>query len=96
MWKVNILILYQNIIILEFTKQILIQTIRKIYVSGKTELCGTTVKATDLRAGACLILAALVAHGTTTITDVEHVLRGYENIILKLTNVGAKMKLEEI
>lgn len=69
---------------------------RKIYVTGKTKLNGTKVKATDLRAGACLILAALIAEGETTITDVEHVLRGYDSIISKLTNVGAKIKLEEI
>lgn len=69
---------------------------RKIHIMGPTELKGTTVKATDLRAGACLILAGLKAKGITTVTEVEHVLRGYENIIQKLTNVGAKIKLEEI
>ena len=40
-----------------------------------------------------MIMAALVANGTTTIDNVEHVLRGYENIVEKLTNVGAKIKL---
>jgi len=69
---------------------------RKIKVEGKTKLVGKTVKATDLRAGACLVLAGLAAEGITTVTDVEHVLRGYENIIGKLTNVGAKITLEEI
>ena len=43
-----------------------------------------------------MILAGLVAKGTTTITSIEHVLRGYENIIVKLKNVGAKIELEEI
>lgn len=69
---------------------------RKIKINGPTELCGTTVKATDLRAGACLILAALMAKGTTTITEIEHVLRGYENIENKLKNIGAKISIEEI
>lgn len=69
---------------------------RKILVHGPTKLKGGEVVATDLRAGACLVLAGLVADGDTIIKDVEHVLRGYENIIEKLTNVGAKMTLEEI
>lgn len=69
---------------------------KKIKINGKTDLEGKKVVATDLRAGACLILAALAANGETTITSIEHVLRGYENIIDKLSNVGAKIKLEEI
>lgn len=69
---------------------------RSIYVNGPSQLKGSTVKATDLRAGACLILAALAAKGETKITNVEFVLRGYENIVEKLTNVGAKLKIEEI
>lgn len=68
----------------------------KIHVHGPTPLIGKTVVATDLRAGACLVLAGLKAEGVTTIENVEHVLRGYENIIEKLTNVGAKITLEEI
>ena len=69
---------------------------KKIKIKGKTNLKGCTVKSTDLRAGACLVIAALIADGKTTITDIEHVLRGYENIIDKLKNVGAKIELEEI
>lgn len=69
---------------------------RSIYVKGPTKLVGTEVEATDLRAGACMVLAALIAEGTTTIGSIEHVLRGYENIIEKLESVGAKIKLEEI
>ena len=69
---------------------------RVISISGPTKLHSDTVVATDLRSGACLILAALIADGNSTITNVEHVLRGYENIIEKLTNVGAKISLEEI
>ena len=69
---------------------------RKIKIKGKTDLKGCEVVATDLRAGACLVLAGLVAEGKTVINDIEHVLRGYENIIEKLSNVGAKIKIEEI
>ena len=69
---------------------------RKLFINGPTNFKGTTVEATDLRAGACMILAALSAQGVTTITQIEHVLRGYENIIEKLSNVGAKIELQEI
>lgn len=69
---------------------------KKIKVMGPTTLKGKKVVATDLRAGACLVLAGLIADGKTTITDIEHVLRGYEKLIDKLTNVGAKISLEEI
>lgn len=69
---------------------------KKIKIKGPATLKGKKVVATDLRAGACLVLAGLVANGKTTITNIEHVLRGYENIIEKLTNVGAKISLEEI
>ena len=68
---------------------------RVLHISGKTKLHSNLVEATDLRAGACLVLAALIAEGETTITGIEHVLRGYENIIGKLTDVGAKITLEE-
>lgn len=62
-------------------------------IEGKTDLCGNEVVATDLRAGACMVLAALTAKGTTTIQDVGHILRGYENIVGKLKNVGADIEL---
>lgn len=65
-------------------------------IIGPTKLKGTTVCATDLRAGASLLVAALIADGKTTITNIEHLLRGYEEIVEKLTNVGAKMEIEEI
>ena len=63
----------------------------KVY--GPTKLKGCEVVATDLRAGACLVLAALVAEGTTSIYNIEHILRGYECIIDKLSNLGAKIKI---
>lgn len=68
---------------------------RKIKVKGITPLIGKEVTATDLRAGACLVLAALKAEGVTTIYNIEHVLRGYENIIEKLQNIGADITLIE-
>ena len=68
---------------------------KTIHVTGPTKLVGKTVTATDLRAGACLVLAGLKAEGETIIENVEHVLRGYENIIGKLSNVGAEIELEE-
>lgn len=63
---------------------------------GPSKLHGAEVVATDLRGGAALVLAGLTATGTTIINDVEHILRGYENIEEKLTNVGAKIKIKEI
>ena len=68
----------------------------KIKIYGPTKLNGCEVVATDLRAGACLVLAGLVAENTTIISDVEHILRGYENIVEKLQNVGAKIEIIEI
>lgn len=61
-------------------------------VEGVLELVGTTVKALDLRAGAALIIAALAAKGTTVIEDIKHIERGYENIVEKLTDLGADIK----
>lgn len=65
-------------------------------IIGPTTLKGTSVVATDLRAGAAMVAAGLLAEGTTIITNVEHILRGYELIIEKLTSIGAKMKIKEI
>lgn len=68
---------------------------RTIIIKGKNELNGCEVTATDLRAGAAMVIAGLIAKGTTHINDIEHILRGYENIVEKLQNVGAKIKIEE-
>jgi len=62
-------------------------TSSKIY--GATPLKGCEVSASDLRAGAALIIAGLIAKGTTKIFNIEHILRGYEDIVEKLKNVGA-------
>ena len=66
-----------------------------IKVYGPTSLKGKLVRTSDLRAGAALVLAALSADGETTITDIKHLLRGYSDLIKKLTNVGAKIWLED-
>ena len=84
---------FQNVAFLNEMGADIIIDKRKIYINGPKELIGKEVVATDLRAGACLVLAGLKASGTTIIKDVEHILRGYENIIEKLTNVGADIVL---
>ena len=73
-----------------------------IQVSGKTaiitgveKLTGTTVCAHDLRAGAALVIAGLAAEGTTFVEDIHFVERGYENIIDKLTALGALIRRDD-
>jgi UDP-N-acetylglucosamine 1-carboxyvinyltransferase len=70
-------------------------TDRTAIITGPTKLYGTDVVATDLRAGAAMVIAGLIAEGTTYVEEIEHVLRGYENIIEKLTAVGAKIEIIE-
>lgn len=60
-------------------------------VKGTKKLVGTTVEATDLRGGATLVLAGLVAKGKTTVNNAEHILRGYEALDKKLNKIGAKI-----
>ena len=71
----------------------------KITAQGKTaffegvkELTGAPVYASDLRAGAALIVAGIIAKGTTDIYNVEYIDRGYENIEQKFKNLGAKIE----
>ena len=66
-----------------------------IIYEGPNQLMGSSVKATDLRAGAALVIAGLMASGTTEITNVEYILRGYSDIIHKLTQLGADIQLIE-
>lgn len=62
-------------------------------INGPSILTGTNVEATDLRGGASLIILGLIASGTTTIDNIKHILRGYDDIITKLSKVGAKIEL---
>ena len=64
-------------------------------ITGVRRLSGTNVKSTDLRGGAAMILAGLNAKGTTTVTNIEYILRGYENIDKKLNKIGANIRIEE-
>ena len=65
-------------------------------ILGPTKLQGAEIIATDLRAGAALVTAGLIASGKTIISDAEHILRGYERIINKLSDVGANIKIIEV
>jgi len=65
-------------------------------VSGPAQLEGTRVKASDLRAGAALVIAGLMANGITEITGIEHIERGYENMTEKLVNLGAIIRREKM
>lgn len=67
----------------------------QIIYSGPTQLSGAPVKASDLRAGAALVTAGLMAEGQTEITNIEFILRGYSNIIEKLSDLGADIRLIE-
>lgn len=67
----------------------------RIVYRGPNQLSGAPVKATDLRAGAALVIAGLMAQGTTEITNIEFILRGYSNIIEKLRELGADITLVE-
>ncbi|MCL2336705.1 MAG: UDP-N-acetylglucosamine 1-carboxyvinyltransferase, partial [Firmicutes bacterium] len=66
---------------------------RSAVVDGIAKLTGAQVKATDLRAGAALTLAGLVAEGETEIEDVYHILRGYDGLDQKLASLGANIQL---
>ncbi|MCD7855072.1 MAG: UDP-N-acetylglucosamine 1-carboxyvinyltransferase [Clostridiales bacterium] len=61
-------------------------------IRGVERLTGTKIKATDLRAGAALIISAISAMGITEISNIEHIERGYYNIDKKLKNLGVKIK----
>ncbi|MCL2703958.1 MAG: hypothetical protein FWE91_10175 [Defluviitaleaceae bacterium] len=65
-------------------------------INGAERLTGAVVEATDLRAGAALILAGLAAEGETIIKNSEHVERGYEKIEVALSGLGAEIKLRNL
>ena len=64
-------------------------------ITGVRKLSGTTVKCTDLRGGAALVVAGLIAKGKTKVTDIGYILRGYEKLDEKLRRLGASIYLEE-
>lgn len=65
------------------------------YIKGNVPLKGTLVHASDIRAGICLILAGLRAEGRTSIAGVQHIERGYENVVEAFTSLGAKITLHD-
>lgn len=65
-------------------------------ITGPTPLKGTRVTATDLRRGAALVVAGLMADGVTEIHDIYHIDRGYDNLDAKLQHLGAKIWREEV
>ena len=68
----------------------------KSFIKGPTKLYGDKVTATDLRCGASLVVAGLIADGITEIHEISHIDRGYEDIDGKLKNLGANIWREEI
>ncbi|MDR3304619.1 MAG: UDP-N-acetylglucosamine 1-carboxyvinyltransferase [Clostridiales Family XIII bacterium] len=70
----------------------IIEAGRRAILKGGAALRGADVRATDLRAGAALVLAGLAAEGTTEVTDVFHIDRGYDNLVGKLAELGARIK----
>ena len=69
---------------------------RSAIVTGPVLLQGAKVKASDLRAGAALVIAGLMADGITEVTGLEHIDRGYENIVDKLKGLGANIWREQM
>ena len=69
---------------------------KNAFVNGVPSLYGADVKATDLRAGAALLIAALAAQGETTIGQLHHLDRGYEDLIGKFRQLGAKIQRVEM
>lgn len=72
-----------------------ILTLNKLEIKGPKKLKGTHVIATDLRGGASLLIAGLIAEGTTEIDNCEVILRGYGQVVEKLQSLGAKIKITE-
>ncbi|WP_170008381.1 UDP-N-acetylglucosamine 1-carboxyvinyltransferase [Bacillus fonticola] len=64
---------------------------RSSIITGPTQLEGAKVKASDLRAGACLVIAGLLAKGITEVTGLEHIDRGYSQLVEKLEGLGAQI-----
>ncbi len=64
---------------------------RTAIITGVPKLLGAQTSASDLRAGAALVCAALAAEGQSEITGIEHIERGYENMVYKLQGIGAQI-----
>ncbi|SFB03596.1 MULTISPECIES: UDP-N-acetylglucosamine 1-carboxyvinyltransferase [unclassified Bacillus (in: firmicutes)] len=69
---------------------------RSAIVNGPVQLQGAKVKASDLRAGAALVIAGLMAEGITEVTGLEHIDRGYSNLVEKLNGLGATVWREAL
>ena len=67
-----------------------------IHIEYTKHLHGAEVEASDLRAGACLLCAGLMAEGETVIGNIHHILRGYDHVIEKLSQLGADIKMIEV
>lgn len=72
-----------------------ILSLSKLEIKGPKKLKGTNVIATDLRGGASLLIAGLIAEGVTEIDNCDVILRGYGNLVKKLSSVGAKLEITE-
>lgn len=72
-----------------------ILSLNKLEIKGPKKLKGTNVIATDLRGGASLLIAGLIAEGETEIDNCDVILRGYGNLVNKLSSVGAKLEITE-
>lgn len=67
---------------------------RSAIIEGVERLSGATVRATDLRAGAAMVIAGLIAEGKTEIYDIDHIYRGYPNIDIKFRALGAEIEVQ--
>jgi len=64
-------------------------------INGVSTLHGASVKSSDLRAGACLVIAGLAAEGETSVTGIEYIDRGYQDLVEKLKSLGADIQRVE-
>ena len=65
-------------------------------ITGTRKISAAKVNSTDLRGGAALVLAGLKANGKTIVTNIDFILRGYENLDKKLRKIGADIELKDI
>jgi UDP-N-acetylglucosamine 1-carboxyvinyltransferase len=67
-----------------------------VIVRGVDRLSGCPVDACDIRAGAALVLAGMAADGYTTVVNVEHIDRGYDHFVEKLSGLGGQIRREDV